>query len=72
MEKTELRIFRTLKAKIKIFKFRLIFLYFNFQIDTSLRKNLLNYFSTQASRKDIFSGYKSYDPAVITNDLDTF
>ena len=72
IEKTELRIKFIPKTKTKNFKLGFIFLHFNFQIDTSLRKNVLNYFSTSASRKDIFSDLKSNDPAVTTNDLDTF
>ena len=36
-------------TKIKNFKFRLIFLHFNFQFDTSWRKNFLNFLSTLAS-----------------------
>ena len=72
IEKTELSPKLTVKTKIKKFKLRFIFLHFIFQIDTSLRKNFINYFSTSASRKDIFSNLKSNDPAVITNDLDTF
>ena len=59
-------------TKTKKFKLGFIFLHFNFQIDTSLIKNFINYFSTSASRKDIFSNLKSNDPTVITNDLDTF
>ena len=72
IEKTELSNNSTAKTNIKKFKFRFIFLHFNFQIDTSLRKNFINYFSTSASRKGIFSNLKSNDPAVITDDLDTF
>jgi len=33
-------------TKIKNYNFRLIFLHFSFQFDTSLRKNFLNFLST--------------------------
>ena len=72
IEKTELSPKLTGKTKIKKFKLRFIFLHFSFQIDTSLKKNFLIYFSKKASRKDIFFSLKSNDPTVITNDLDTF
>ena len=59
-------------TKIKNFKFRLIFLHFNFQFDTSWRKNFLNFLSTWASGIDILSFLKSNDPTVITTDYDAF
>ena len=59
-------------TKIKNFKFRLIFLHFNFQIDTLLKKNFLNFLSTWASGVDILSYLKSNDPTVITRDYVTF
>ena len=59
-------------TKIKNFKFRLIFLHFNFQFDTSWRNNYLNILSTSASGTDNLSFFKSNDPTVITRDYDTF
>ena len=72
IEKTELKIFWPAKTKIKNFKFRLIFLHFNFQFDTSWRKNFLNCLSTWDSGIENLSFLKSNDPAVITSDYDTF
>ena len=72
IEKTELNNFLSAITKIKNFKFRLIFLHFNFQFDTSWRKNFLNFLSTWASGIENLSFLKSNDPIVITNDLDTF
>ena len=59
-------------TKIKKFKFRLIYLHFNFQFDTSRIKNRLYFLSTLASGIDILSYLKSNDPTVITRDYDTF
>ena len=59
-------------TKIRNFKFRLIFLHFNFQIDTSWRKNFLNFLSTWASDIENLSFLKSNDPTVITRDYVTF
>jgi len=59
-------------TKIKNFKFRLIFLHFNFQFDTWWIKNFFNLLSTLASGKDILFFFKSNDPTVITTDYDTF
>ena len=72
IEKTELKIFWPAKTKIKNFKFRLIFLHFNFQFDTSWRKNFLNFLSTWASGTENLSFLKSNDPTVITRDYVTF
>ena len=72
IEKTELNIVWASKTKIKNFKFSLIFLHFNFQIDTWLRKNFLKCLSTWASSIDILSYLKSNDPTVITRDYVTF
>ena len=72
IEKTELKIFLSAMTKIKNFKFRLIFLHFNFQFDTSWRKNFLNFLSTWASGIENLSFLKSNDPTVITRDYVTF
>ena len=72
IEKTELNNFWSAMTKIKNFKFRLIFLHFNIQIDTSLRKNFLNYFSTWAAKKVIYSDLKSNDPIAVTTDYGSF
>ena len=72
IEKTELKILWPAKTKIKNFKFRLIFLHFNFQFDTWWRKNFVNFLSTWASGIDILSFLKSNDPTVITRDYVTF
>ena len=72
IEKTELNNFLSAMTKIKNFKFRLIFLHFNFQFDTSWRKNFLNFLSTLASGIENLSFLKSNDPTVITRDYDNF
>ena len=72
IEKTELKNFLSPMTKIKNFKFRLIFLHFNFQFDTSWRKNFLNFLSTWASGIENLSFLKSNDPTVITRDYVTF
>ena len=72
IEKTELNNFYSAMTKIKNFKFRLIFLHFNFQFDTSWRKNFLNFLSTWASGIENLSFLKSNDPIVITRDYVTF
>ena len=72
IEKTELNNFLSAMTKIQNFKFRLIFLHFNFQFDTSWRKNFLNFLSTWASGIDILSFLKSNDPTDIARDYDTF
>ena len=72
IEKTELNNFYSAMTKIKNFKFRLIFLHFNFQFDTSWIKNFLNFLSTWASGIENLSFLKSNDPAVITRDYVTF
>ena len=72
IEKTELNNFLSSMTKIKNFKFRLIFLHFNFQFDTWWRKNFLNLLSTWASGIENLSFLKSNDPTVITRDYVTF
>ena len=72
IEKTELNNFYSAMTKIKNFKFWLIFLYFNFQFDTSWRKNFLNFLSTWDSSIENLSFLKSNDPTVITIDYDAF
>ena len=72
IEKTELNNLYSAMAKIKNFKFWLIFLHFNFQFDTSWRKNFLNGLSTWASGRDNLSFLKSNDPTVMTRDYVTF
>ena len=72
IEKTELNNFLSAMTKIKNFKFRLIFLHFNFQFDTSWRKNFMNFLSTWDSGINIFAFLKSNDPTVITRDYGTF
>ena len=72
IEKTELNNFLSAKTKIKNFKFRLIYLHFNFQFDTSWRKNFLNFLSTWASGIENLSYLKNNDPIVITRDYVTF
>ena len=72
MENTELNNLYSAITKIKNFKFRLIFLHFNFQFDTWWGKNFFNFLSTWSSGIDILSFFKSNDPTVITRDYDTF
>ena len=72
IEKTELINFLSAMTKIKNFKFGLIILHFNFQFDTSWRKNFLNFLSTWASAIENLSFLKSNDPTVITRDYVTF
>ena len=72
IEKTELKIFWPAKTKIKNFKFRLIILHFNFQIDTTWKKTLLIFLSTWASGVDLLSFFESNDPIVITIGYGTF
>lgn len=72
IEKTELNNFYSSMAKIKNFKFWLIFLHFNFQFDTPRRKNFLNCLSTCASGIENLSFLKSNDPTVITRDYVNF
>ena len=72
IEKTELNNFLSAMTKIKNFKFWLIFLYFNFQFDTSWIKNSLNFLSTSTSGIENLSFLKSNDPTVITIDYATF
>jgi len=57
-------------TKIKNFKFRLIFLHFNLQIDTSWRKNFLNFLSTWASGIENLSFLKGCDASglMVTHD----
>ena len=72
IEKTELKNIYPAMAKIKNFKSWLIFLHFNFQFDTSWRKNFLNCLSTWDSGIENLSFLKSNDPTVITRDYVTF
>ena len=50
----------------------MIFLHFNFQFDTSSRKNFLNFLSTWASGIENLSFLKSNDPTVRTIDYGNF
>ena len=72
IEKTELKNLYSAMTKIKNFKFWLIFLHFNFQFDTSWRKNFLNCLSTWDSGIENLSFLKSNDPTVITRDYVAF
>ena len=72
IEKTELKNLYAVMTKIKNFKFWLIFLHFNFQIDTSWGKNFFNFLSTWAYGIENLSFLKSNDPTVITRDYVTF
>ena len=72
IEKTELNNLYSAMTKIKNFKFWLIFLHFNFQFDTSWRKDFLNFLSTWAYGIKIQLFIKSNDPTVITTDYDIF